>query len=164
MANDPEGASRLMQFEYDWNPRIVELAQLATALARSEMTNVQLELKVVLPSSDAGGDPGAIADEHAEAMATLLRAATNGTAEIEAMGSADEPLVQIEDRATLMPGQRAKVDGLDRRLELTLFRASPLDLDEEDEVELPDSPPVPDDPPPDEPAPDEPTADEPTPL
>ncbi len=143
MSEDPEGPTRLLQFEYDWNPRIVELAQLATALARSEMTDVQVELKVLLPPTDAGGDPGAVAAGHADAMASLLRAATNGTAEIEPMGFADEPLVQIEDRASLMPGQRAKVDGLDRRLELTLFRASPLDLDEEDEVELPDSPPVP---------------------
>ncbi len=147
MSEDPEGATRLMHFEYDWNPRVVELAQLATALARSEMTNVQIELKVVLPPADAGGDPAAVATGYADAMASLLRAATNGTAEIEAMGFADEPLVEVADRATLMPGQRAKVDGLDRRLELTLFRASPLDLDEEDEVELPDSPPVPDDPP-----------------
>lgn len=140
VAGDPEGGRSLREFAYDWNPRLVELGQLADALAEPAMTDVQLELKIVLPPSDAGGDPSAVATEHAEAIAALLLGATNGTADIDAVGAADEPLVQAGDRGALTPGQRAKVDGLDRRLEITLFRASPLELDEEDEEELPDSP------------------------
>ncbi len=140
VAKDPEGPRSVLQFDFNWNPRLVELGQLAVALTRPAIADVQMELKFVLPSSDAAQDHAVIAKGHAVAIASLIGGATNGTAEIEPVGATDEPLVPVLDRAALTPGQRAKVDGLDRRLELTLFRASPLDPDEEDEEELPDAP------------------------
>lgn len=138
LATSADGAQQLLRFDYTWNPRLIELGQLAAALASPSMKNVKLELKFVLPE----GSLEAAATGHAEAIAGLLRKATNDTAEIETFGSTNEPLVPIEDRSRLLPAQKLKVDDLDRRLELTLFRASPLEFDEEDEEELPGSPDV----------------------
>ena len=142
LVNAPEGGKALLSFDYDRNPRLVELGQLAAALANRALTDVQLELKVVLPAPATEAEANAVADT----LAAALRSATHDTTEVSAVGVADEALLDV-DVSALLPAQAAKVRDLQRWVEVTLFRASPLELDEDDgEDELPGTPDVSPDP------------------
>ena len=134
LAVTPDGPRSLLAVDYSWSPRLIELGQLANALGRPALAEVQTEITVVLP--DPEGLPAAT--DHADAFAAMLRTATNDTADIESVALVGEPLVTVVEPHLLLPAQRAKVDGLERRVELTLFRTSPLELDEDDEADPPE--------------------------
>lgn len=127
LADSPGGAASVTRFDVnDWNPRLVELGHLALALGRSPVEGLQVEVKVAL----APGDPQALATLRAEQAAKLLSEGAEGRVRVSAVGTVGEPLVPVED--SLTPEQSAARDALERRVEITLFRATQLELDTDD--------------------------------
>ncbi len=127
LVGSPGGAASVTKFDpATWNPRLVELGQLTQALAQPRLQDVELEVSVALDPSDTAAE----AAERAKQIAQLLRDGSGGLLQVQSIGVNDDPLVDPDD--DLLPEQASKVAGLNRRVEVTLFRSSALELDEEE--------------------------------
>ena len=132
LAGSPGGAASIRRFDHaTWNPRLVELGQLTLALSSPQMQDVEVEVRVALDASDELE----AATRRAEQVAGLLREGSEGAVRVHAIGVVDAPLA--EESEDLSPGQASKLAGLNRRLEVTLFRSSALELDEEEAEQPP---------------------------
>ena len=109
----------------------MELGQLTLALSSPQMQDVEVEVRVALDASDELE----AATRRAEQVAGLLREGSEGAVRVHAIGVVDAPLA--EESEDLSPGQASKLAGLNRRLEVTLFRSSALELDEEEAEQPP---------------------------
>jgi serine/threonine protein phosphatase PrpC len=128
LAGSPGGAASIRKFDHaTWNTRLVELGQLALALSNPQLRDVEVEVRVALDSSDTQ----VAAAERAGQVARVLKEGSGADLVVHAVGVVDAPVA--EESEDLLPGQASKVAGLNRRLEVSLFRSSALDLDEEEE-------------------------------
>ncbi|MCO4769067.1 MAG: protein phosphatase 2C domain-containing protein [Deltaproteobacteria bacterium] len=129
LAGSPGGAASITKFDFaTWNPRLVELGQLTAALAQPKLQDIEIEVRVALAASDSLP----LAEQRAEQIADLFRDGSAGVLQVQSMGVNDDPLVDPDDN--LLPGQASKVAGLNRRVEITLFRSSAIELDEDEAV------------------------------
>lgn len=131
LTGSPGGSASITRFDPTWNPRLVELGQLTRALSQSRLADVEVEVKVALDSSDSPEQ----AASRAEQVASLLRDGSGGVLRVTAIGNNSEPLA--EESEPLSQGQASKLADLNRRVEVTLFRSSHLDFDEEEAIEAP---------------------------
>lgn len=130
LANSPGGAGSVTRFDpSSWNPRLVELGQLTLALSQQQLQDVEVELHVALD----GSDDLSLATKRSQQAARLLREGSGGVLQVQALGSNSNPLA--EESEALLPAQARKLADLNRRLEVTLFRSSALELDEEEAEE-----------------------------
>ena len=104
----------------------MELGQLTQALTQPELQDVEIEVRVALDPSDTAVE----ATGRAQQIAQLLRDGSGGVLQVQSIGVNDDPLVDPDD--DLLPTQASKVADLNRRVEVTLFRSSALELDEEE--------------------------------
>jgi len=135
LADSPGGAGAITRFDHStWNPRLVELGQLTLALSEGALQEIQVEVRVVLDPSD----PVTLAQERADRIGKVLEEGSGGALTVSALGINHAPLVDAAP--DLLPGQASHVAGLNRRVEITLFRSSSLELDEM-EMDPPDDAP-----------------------
>ena len=83
-------------------------------------------------------DPVTLAQERADRIGKVLEEGSGGALTVSALGINHAPLVDASP--DLLPGQASHVAGLNRRVEITLFRSSSLELDEM-EMDPPDDAP-----------------------
>ena len=127
LVGSPGGAASITTFDpATWNPRLVELGQLTQALTQPELQDVEIEVRVALDPSDTAVE----ATGRAQQIAQLLRDGSGGVLQVQSIGVNDDLLVDPDD--DLLPTQASRVADLNRRVEVTLFRSSALELDEEE--------------------------------
>ncbi len=151
-SSKPGGSEVLTRPGVDVGPRMTEFAMLVEALGDARVADLVVDLEIHLPGREASADERDPVPT-AQAVQRLLRGAVEGSgANITVGAVSGDPLVVAQGEVS--PSIAARLGDLNRRIDVTLTRASSLDSFElEDEIPEVPRPPTPAPPPAPPPAP-----------